>query len=871
MAFRQPYRSGLRALAEGLLRKAQTERAYSEIERQLELHKGEIGANLVQGLSQNVQQGLQAFLPQGQDTTVAENIIKMVPGEIDQLRNSIASMRTAGASPQQIAQAEALLVQKQQIMTMPLDMVPGAYQQTVTGFVVPPVPHLADQPSARERAAGRGPQTLQSFIPGLTGSQAFTDAMAGGASADARLGIQDSVVSNLIPRLSFNPDDPSSIADAVGAMSQVEALSPDARQMLAPHVAAIRERMHDPDVQAIIARRERINATDDRIGEGRADLQDIEIQRAQEALNFALATHEPRVREVFRRLDDATQTRIGTALNTGVYAGLSNDEKKHLTTLLGIRPEGLEEWSRGQIARAERMAEYAEERERLAIQQGQINITIGGLNISEKLLEYPQRVWEMSNERRVAEHQAWLDRRTQAFAPMQDEQTMVDMVAGAISNNDVALLSHYIYALENGTPLGVQMLATMNPEALGELRHALVNAQRVEAMDMKRLEDDAEMRTLNRREAIARIVEMETLSPLRIEEAAMRHGLLPLELEALRQTYALDIAEAERDIRGLALNDANATIVTLGEIARAVPASYWDSPPPYVTRSLEALGLDPVIFRSISNFEEWLREEPLRKEAWNQIDLMIQSPPADDAAAALMMDSVEGLGFQLGLNAPHRAALMAAVASIWQEKDAMLRSRLAEMMGDALLDGTDVKRALDAFSSVSTSLRQQHETVERQRIVDAGCGRFIDLGVLDRPMLQWTPNLDQAAGGTEEGRTCGMMRDDYIALGERINNVNDIQERLANVLLNDYVPGVAPSNRTPTQSTDRPVPTADSLPHANIDWAGYGVSPQHSATFIEIERIFDTNREGAQQLFDQMVARYGEETVLAILAEMGIQ
>lgn len=879
MAYRQPFRSGLRELAESLLRRAQTERAYSRVEQQLELQKGEIGANLAQNLTQNVQMGLQGLFQEPEPETYDTGAIRdTITNEIKDLQNAITQMGVRGVTGPQITNAQALLDMKRSLLTLPDSQLPAAYQQTVTtpfASTLPGIPGQSWLPTS----------------PDLAGGDILARAMAGGASAEMATQTDQQIVANLLPKLTFDPDEPASVVQAYMVLDQVDALPLPIRNQLAEQANAVRRAAQSPEAKSLLEAELARRRTDDQIAEGELAQQDIDLQRSKADLAYALRTLNPRVQQTIRALDDEKQDRIAQALSTGVYAGLDEDEQKYLATIVGVEPDGLEQWAVGQVARNERMAALDEQRAELANQQAGLNITIAGLDISEAVAEYPQNLWRMSEERRVAEHQAWLDERERGFAAFQDEKTISEMIGGAIANNDVGLLQHYIFAMENGTALGTQLAAAGNPELLGQLKEAYGIATRRRDLELAEMVDNDRLREVTYQTAKARLVDLQRRSPLELEllginidrgrvaldEAEARFTLLPTELEALRLTYANDIAQAERDLRALPLEEAEATLITLGEFARALPPDFWDSPPAYITRSLEAIGMvdangnaDVGAFKSISMFEDWLRNEPLRAEAWEQINLYIQSPPKDEAAAAEMMASVEALGWQLGLDATRRSALMSAVASVWNEEDVGLRLRLMELAGPTLtsMDPVEIKRALDAYSSVSNSLRQQYDSVEPQQIANAGCGTILKFGIEGTLRVQWAPDMNKQANGYGEGVTCNDLRSAYHALGTRIASVNNTQEALANIL---YPSGstVAPNNSTGggagTGGTDTPNPGGD------IDWDSYGVLPPDVAIFNEINSIFDTNREGAQQLMEQLAEIYGEQKVLEILAAMGIQ
>jgi hypothetical protein len=647
-----------------------------------------------------------------------------------------------------------------------------------------------------------------------------------------------------------------------------------------------------------------------------ADLAEIRAGIERDQATWAREDRPGDVARMTRDLGVARATAVTAAMGSGVLIGLDDESRAEMARVLQLANpnEALDAWAQDRAARNERASELAFETDELRRDALEQDITIGGQTIKLNAQTMTMNTRSMRASDLAYERSAWAHLRDQAMAvaadgraAIQEETELGQNIASAVANDDAEVLSFYLSAMDRATPLGVQVQAMLGEGARDRLVELRDGALARQALEAERVRVDDAYRVVNYRSAVLKLNQAEILTPL--------------ETLAMAEQFRLDRREAVIRLNSLEFTTTTDAIRVVGELARAMPVEFWDNPDGPVIARLRELGLQPDYFRAISEHEEWLRGDGRRRQGMDMLNVLLKSPPANEYDLEVMQNAVIEAVDLMDIRSPTaRSAFVSAAMSIWAEQDENLRLRYLQLMAssanalDGGMDGADLKRVSDAWSSMHSSLNQQLNQYINTEVSLSKCATVFTIPELG-PRITSRKDASAAAEG-QPGRTCGQVFEQYDLLRERADNANLQQLYWVNQLsgatgaagaafqpvqgptgnrgsyASPFPPRgqppaqptpVAPSNAAP-QAAPPPAPaptggaplgspTPESSAAALIQPpAGSPVLPYHVATFNEIRTLLlGGSGDEAQSLINEMIARYGRAAVDAYMLALGFR
>lgn len=391
MAWRQPFRSGLRELAEGLLKRAQAEREYGQVNNQIDMQQAQVAAQAWQNLGQIAGQTIQGMVPPDGSTEYPERVVGQAQGELTRAEEALAILVQRGAPEHIINGQRRLVAGLRATATGPLASAPGTYAATMQKGYVEQIPL-----SYRERGAGRLPQQI---LPSGLDQMAQGSAMAGTLTDQYQQAIEFATALR-VRAGSYDYNDPASVQSAIGAM-EVAARSGLPADLLAPIQAEVltlqNEIRNNPLVAAIVSDADKLRVTNLAVAQGNVERQGVDLEAARVALAHAKDMNPLYYEDLRVRVGDAGMERYGVAMSTGIIATLTEDERKNLAGMLDLgSKEELAAWSESKIAE---VAEASTAANRMTVLTRDIAIERHEAWVATNAIEYDNLVRSVGDAR----------------------------------------------------------------------------------------------------------------------------------------------------------------------------------------------------------------------------------------------------------------------------------------------------------------------------------------------------------------------------------------------------------------------------------------------------------------------------------------
>ena len=831
---------GMNAIAQGTANRVQGQQARDERQEGYRRQEGLDAARRAEN------QGADA-LRRAQDSLSQLIALRAPEAEIIQAQNLVANLTAAMQAPtMQLSDAVGGALSANVAPSAPF--VPGMDMSQPGAFGPPPAP--GTQPE---------PQTQFPLAPPRTGAQQVA-AGAGVAQALQRVqGFMDMGLETAVRNVqNVNPGDPGSVVRLATSLAYLETLPESDQNLAAPMVRqAMATIESNPDARelfdnAMRSQRlaletsefglERDRAVEDRAVE-RFDWERDENEWSVEQREWARLQFEAwRKREPveFQRLlsvvGEESAQRVVTATQTGVYEHLSDSEKAQLARTMGVEADALPDAMRAVAERNERARELEVRSMELQNEQTEQSIMLGEVEYELKGVALKRNRWAFDREKFTAQ--------------AQDEEMIATGIASAIRNGDTTVMAFYATAFDDpNSALGGLLRA--NGVTEDQLAGYMLQAQRQYDADQARLEVDDRFR-----EAQA------DMAVLNLENA---QELSPLEREALRAEYELRAQRAQADLRDIVFTQTANRVVAISNMADVVPPGFWDDVPPAVMGVVEELGLSTDELRGRSEYNEWLRQAPMRQQGSDMLKFLAQAPPEDEQSASMMISGALSALDLMGVTDPlARAAYLSGLSSVWAVQNFDMRLRLDQLnqRGAAVAMGVeDAAKFINAFNTAHISARRETESFIMQDLSGSGCAEMLNVSVLEGTfspqVTRWHPERE-AAAGPWEGQLCSDMMQRYTDLRNTENAYRDAMDGWGSYLGVDIPRGAprgAPGSGTPSPSSGG---TAAPQRTGAQTVGDTTISARHVAVFNEMARVVSTDPEAFRALYAEMAAEYPE-------------
>lgn len=898
MSFRQPFRSGLRDLAQGLMQQSQMMQQQSQQELQMRQQmaaqqaqsQAEMGQMLGQGISQAagmIGQGLtnaynaqrQAEAAQAQDVINAarirgENILKIVQPEIDTMRQQLVVLQATNGAPEVIQGLSRHIASLEGLLTVDdVAKIPEIYQRITQSTFR----GAQDAPTIRELAAGRVAQDLE---PEFDLTELRNRALFEANIADRVLNVQVNSVEDFQRLLrEFDPSNPTSVLNAEAAISRSASL-PGPLQLAADPLKERLARFYNNPTE--------MQLYDNAISVDTAKAQEARTRAnaAQVALDHAQRINPIMYQQALGALTDDQRGRVADAFVTGNLQGLSNEELIGLARWAGVSPDNLRAWS---TERANAYMTATTARERLDVLNADLadqRLEIGNQTIELNELQLERGQWDFERVKILAT-------RDDAIA----QENLIQNIGAAIANNDPDLLRMYWDAYRNPTSLlGTQLRMVLGPNYDNEFERLFNETRTRFNLELQILNNDVVLKD--------QAVQMGRL------KLQQQIELNPFETAALRARYDLDTARAVQDFRNLPFDTAANIFKSAAGMADVVPPSFWDSVPSDLASIMRANGVRIDDMRLLSENAAFLAADPNRRFDWQAFDFIVQNgPPQSPEELQLALQQAEGLLLNMGYDPLVAAAMVNTMQASWAADEAKVAEGLYFIEGLVEpMSAIEIQRAASVWNSLVSSLNLELGSLAN-RVSLTGCATIVNPGSLS-PMLI-PSKTERTADGSE---LCSVVVGQFTDLEKRLQNATQAQEWWAQTLQrvttgasfggNAPMAPVAPSNLggtsapstsggraaiTPapnTASTELPVPipapssqvapsTALSIDweavSQQIDWQqnGINVTSEDQAAFQRLANavVFEDG-ETFDSIVGNLVRNYGEDAVRRFLADL---
>ena len=825
-------------------------------------------ANRVEGMQRSAELAEAHERQEGLDA--ARRAEAMGADALRRAQDSLSQLIALRAPEAEIIQAQNLVANLTSAMQAPTMGLSDAVSGALSANVAPSAPFVPGMDMSQPGAFGPPPapgtqpepQTQFPLAPPRTGAQQVA-AGAGVAQSLQRIqGFTDMGLETAIRNVqNVNPGDPGSVVRLATSLAYLETLPESDQNLAAPMVGqAMATIESDPDARELFdnaMRSQRLaletsefnleagRAAEDR-AEERFDWERDENEWSVEQREWARLQFEAwRKREPveFQRLlsvvGEESAQRVVTATQTGVYEHLSDSEKAQLARTMGVEADALPDAMRAVAERNERARELEVRSMELQNEQTEQSIMLGGVEYELKGVALKRNRWAFDREKFTAQ--------------AQDEEMIATGIASAIRNGDTTVMAFYATAFDDpNSALGGLLRANNVTE--DQLAGYMLQAQRQYDADQARLEVDDRFREAQADMAVLNLQNAQELSPL--------------EREALRAEYELRAQRAQADLRDIVFTQTANRLVAISNMADVVPPGFWDDVPPAVMGVVEELGLSTDELRGRSEYNEWLRQAPMRQQGSDMLKFLAQAPPEDEQAASMMISGALSALDLMGVDDPlARAAYLSSLSSVWAVQDFDMRMRLAGLNKQGLspMDVEAAGKFINAFNTAHLSARRETESFILQDLFGSGCAEGLNVSVIEGTfspqVTRWHPERNAREGSPWEGQSCGIVINQYMQLRETENAYRTAMDGWGSYL-GVPIPG-APGGATPPPGSGTPGSDAPTGPQTVGDTT---ITAQHVAVFTEMADLHRAgNREGFDALYREMEAAYGTEVTDAYL------
>lgn len=406
---------------------------------------------------------------------------------------------------------------------------------------------------------------------------------------------------------------------------------------------------------------------------------------------------------------------------------------------------------------------------------------------------------------KLMEREEWAHQRNQIIAGRDDQRWAWEQenhgwqVTDRQQQNETLYTQNIGNAVANGAPEIIEMYLRMHDDPGSATGRVLRNLVPREVLEDK-LAQAQEVRELEMRSLQASTEQQETAAQQAKLQLEQGQYLDPYYREALRLTYERDAGQARIDIQNLTFNDQANRLVALSELAQAVPPEVWENLPKGIKTQLTDLGLSSEVFAGMSAAAQFARTSPMRQEAWQQFEVLMQSFPRTATEAENALAAASETLSNAGVEGQAQAGVLTILQNVWatdratedraisadQRAAAYLALQAASIGanidengnvimpegGGTAMEPTDVKRVVDGTSTLIDDQRQSLDSYADLMQAE-GCA----LVVREGSSLFVMPRTEDSDGnptvGSSNGQACSEMVSGYSARHSAIEqNIN---------------------------------------------------------------------------------------------------